>query len=103
HDTCEETGLREFLDHRASDCRHQRIAAKRSALIAIFEAADVAMRDKCRQWHAAAETFGQGHNVGRYSRMLETEQPAGAANAGLNFIEDQQQAPLARQLAQTAQ
>ena len=99
----QEAGLRDLVDHRAANRRHQRIAAKRAALVAILEAADIAMRDQRRQRHAATETFGQCHDIRRDVRVLETEQSPGAADAGLNFVEDQQQSPLARQVAQTAQ
>ena len=93
----EKAGLRYLLDHRAADRRHQRIAAKRSALITIFEAANVAVGDQRRQRHAAAQPLGQRHDVGRYAGVLETEQAAGAADPGLDFIEDQQQALVAGQ------
>ncbi len=99
----EEAGFRDLLDHRAADRRHQRIAAERAALVAILEAGDVAVGDQCCQRHAAAETLGQRHDVGRYAGVLETEHAPGAADPGLDLIEDEQHALVAGQRAQGAQ
>ena len=87
----EEARLRDRLDHRATDGRHDRIAAERAALIAILEAADVAMGNQSRQRHAAAQPLGQGHDVGRRPGMFEPEQMPGASDPGLDLVEDQQQ------------
>jgi hypothetical protein len=85
----EKARLRDRLDHRAADRRHDRIAAERPTLIAILEAAHVAMGDQGGQRHAAAKALGQGHDVGRGSGVFEAEQSAGAPDPGLDFVEDQ--------------
>ncbi len=52
---------------------------------------------------AAAERFRQRHDVGRNAAALIAEQFAGAAEAGLHFVEHQHQAVLVAQLAQRTQ
>ena len=52
---------------------------------------------------AAAERLRQRHDVGRDAGMLIGEHIAGAADAGLDLVEDQQQPVVVAQLAQRAQ
>ena len=52
---------------------------------------------------AAAERLGERHDVGRDAGALIGEQLAGAADAGLHLVEDQQQAVLVAELAQRPQ
>jgi hypothetical protein len=102
-DAREKTWPRDRLDHRAANGGHQRIATERSALVTILEAANIAMGHQSRQRHAAAQTLGQCHDIRRDAGMLETEQVAGAADPGLNFIKDEQQTLGAGEGAQVAQ
>ena len=53
--------------------------------------------------HAAAEALGQGHRVGHDAGLLEGEPRAGAADAGLHLVEDEQRPDLAGDLAGRAQ
>jgi hypothetical protein len=57
------------------------------------------MGDKRGQRHTAAEALGKGHDVGRYTGMLVAEDPTGAADPGLDLVEDQQHAALVAQRA----
>ena len=52
---------------------------------------------------SAAERLGERHDVGGDAGALVGEQLAGAADAGLHLVEDQQQAVLVAELAQRAQ
>ena len=52
---------------------------------------------------AAAKRLGQRHDVGFDAGVLIGEQIAGAADAGLHFVENQQQAVIVAKLAQRAQ
>ena len=61
------------------------------------------MRDQRAERNAAAEPFGEHHDVRRDARVLESEELAGAADPGLDLVEDQQDAVLGRQSAQAAQ
>ena len=49
---------------------------------------------------AAADAFGDGHDVGRDARPFVREELAGASHAGLDLVEDQQQPVLVAELAQ---
>ena len=51
---------------------------------------DPVRRDECAQRHAAAEGFCGAEDVWGDSRLLEVVERAGAARAGLDFVEDQQ-------------
>ena len=52
---------------------------------------------------AAADALGERHDVGRDARPLIGEELAGAADAGLHLVEDQQQAVLVAERAELAQ
>ena len=52
---------------------------------------------------AAAQGFGQRHDVGLHAKMLIGKPIARAAAAGLHFVEDQQQAVLVGQFSQPCQ
>ena len=49
-------------------------------------------RQQRRQRHAAADALAERHDVGLDPGMLVVEQLSGAAHAGLDLVEDQQQA-----------
>ena len=42
--------------------------------------------------HPATEALGQGHDVGHHRRLLEGEEGAGAPDAGLDLVEDEERA-----------
>ena len=52
---------------------------------------------------AAADALGDRHDIRRDADLLIGKEPAGAAHAGLHFVEHQQQTVLVAQLAQAAQ
>ena len=56
-----------------------------------------------RQRHTAADALAERHDVRLDLRVLVMEQLSGAAHAGLDFVEDQQQPVRLGQLAQIAQ
>ena len=53
--------------------------------------------------HTVTECFGHGHHIGLDPHVLEGEPPSGAAQAGLNLVHHQQDAPFRAQLAEAAQ
>ena len=81
----------------------KRIAVERAALVAVLEAGGLLGRQQRRQRHAAADTLAERHDVGLDLRVLVVEQLSGPAHAGLDFVEDQQQAVFLRQRPQFAQ
>jgi hypothetical protein len=103
NDPSQEARPRDFFDHGAPDSRHERITAERPALIAVLEAADIAMSDKRGERHATTKTFGQGHDVGHDSGVFETEKTTRAADPCLNLVENEQHTPVASQRAEIAQ
>ena len=52
------------------------------------------------QRHAAAEPLAERQDVGLHARVLVRAEAAGAADAGLDLVEDQQHAALAGERAQ---
>ena len=88
----QEFALADPFEHHKPRRAHQRIAVKRAALIAVLEAGGFFRRKQRRQRHAAADPFSKRHDVGRDCSVLVMEQLAGAAHAGLDLVEDQQQA-----------
>ena len=87
-------GRRDLFEHRKPRGAHQRIAVEGAALVAMFEAGGVFGREQRRQRHAAADAFAERHDVGLDAGVLVVEQLSGAAHAGLDLVEDQQQAVL---------
>ena len=57
-------------------------------------------REQGGQRHAAADAFAERHDIGLDAGMLVVEQFSGTAHAGLDLVDDQQQAVLFRQRAQ---
>ena len=82
---------------------HQGIAAKSAALVAMFETAGLLRRQQRGERNAAAYAFAERHNVGGDTRVLIVEELAGTADAGLDFIKDQQQTMCRGQFAQVPQ
>ena len=62
----------------------------------------LAARDRADR-HAAAEALGERHHVGRDVVVLVTEPRAGAADAGLHLVEDQDRAGVVAQPAQAGE
>ena len=60
-------------------------------------------REQGRQRHAAADAFAERHDVGLDAGVLVVEQLSGPAHAGLDLVDDQQQAVLLGQRAQLLQ
>lgn len=89
--------LQDAIDHRQPSRRHQRITVVGTFQLAHFKTAGFATRQQRRQRHAAAEAFAEGDDVGAYSVVLFGKQGTATANAGLDFVEDQQDAQLAAQ------
>ena len=94
------SGCADLFEHRKTRRAHQRIAVERAALIAMLEAGRMLGRQQGCERHAAADALAERHDVGLDPGMLVVEQFAGAAHAGLDLVDDQQQAVLFRQRAQ---
>ena len=100
----EEAVRRHHVEHGVGDRHRQRIAAESRAVGAGGHAlARFRRRQAGADRKAAAERLGQRHDVGRDAGVLIGEHVAGAADAGLYFVENQQQAVVVAQLAQRAQ
>ena len=56
--------------------------------------------DHGREREAAGQRFGDGDHVGLHAGMLDAEHPAGAAEAGLHLVDDQQDAMAVAERAQ---
>ena len=80
----------DLLHHGAADRGRERVAVEGAALVAMLEAAHVLVRDQRAERDAAAEPLAERHDVGRDAGMLEAEEFSGAADAGLDLVEDQQ-------------
>ena len=100
----EEAVRRDHVEHGIADRHRQRIAAEGRAVGAGGHALGRFRRRQAgADRKAAAERLGQRHDVGRDAGVLIGEQVAGAADAGLDLVEDQQQPVVVAQLAQGAQ
>ncbi|MEN3366277.1 MAG: voltage-gated potassium channel [Burkholderiales bacterium] len=93
----QEARFHQFVHDRNADCRHQRIAVVGAALIAGFEHRDLFACEQCRERYTAADAFAKRHDVRDDIGQLIGKQFAGAAHAGLDFIDDQQYALLLRE------
>lgn len=84
----------EYFHHGAGGRSTNRIAAKGGDVpqygLALESAHDFGRCRKSPNRQAAAQTFGEGHDVGHDAKMLKTEHLAGAAHAGLYFVDDEQ-------------
>ena len=61
------------------------------------------MREQRGERHAAADALAERHDVGRDAGMLVVEELPGAADAGLDLVEDQEQAVRVGERAQILQ
>ena len=92
-----------MFEHRKARRAHQRIAVEGAALVAMLEAGRIFGRQQCRERYAAADALAERHDVGLDPGMLVMEQLAGPAHAGLDLVDDQQQAALLGQRPQLLQ
>ncbi|MCI3951740.1 MAG: hypothetical protein K0R53_1237, partial [Burkholderiales bacterium] len=84
-----------FLAHRIQRRDHrghrQRVAAESGAVIAGLEHAfRAAAGHACAHGHAGAQALGERHDVGKKARVLVHEPLAGAPEAALHFIGNEQ-------------
>src|SRR3954471_19051060 len=86
------SGFENFFEHREPCRAHQRIAVEGAALVAVFEARRVLGREQGSQRHAAADALAERHDVGLDTGMFVMEQLSGSAHAGLDLVDDQEQA-----------
>src|SRR5947207_15882273 len=91
-----------LFDDRTADSGHERVAVKRSALIARFEQAKLFTSQKRSQGDATADSFSESHHVRPNLRMLETEHPSSTADAGLDLIEHEEHTSIFCKLSQVA-
>ena len=85
------------LHDRAADGRHERVAVEGAALVAVLEAARAGGGQERGERDARAQPFAERHDVGIDPRVLVAEEPPGAADAGLDLVEDQQHVVAARE------
>ena len=94
-----ETVAFDHVQHRQCSGAGQRVAAEGRPMVARFEDVCPGIRKARADGHSAAQSLGQGHDVGRDAGVLVREPPAGATESGLDLVEDQEQvvavAPLA--------
>ena len=103
-DLVEEAVLEHDVEHGVADRHGQRIAAEGGAVDAGGHAdGRLVGRKAGAHREAAADALGDRHEVGRDAGPFMGEQLAGAADAALDLVEDQQQAVLVAELAQPLQ
>ena len=90
----QERRLADLVEHGEARSAHQGIAVEGAALVAMLEAGSLFRREQGGQRHAAADALAEGHDVGNDRRMFIGEQLAGAAHAGLDLVDDEQEAVL---------
>src|SRR5437868_6155244 len=96
----QESRSRDLLNDGVADRRHEGISIERAALIAGFEETNIFARDECGEGNSRANAFSEREDVRAYLRMFEAEHFAGAANSGLDLIEDEQHLELGAELSQ---
>ena len=103
-DLVEEAVCEDDVEHGVADRHGQRIAAEGGAVHAGGHADRRRIgRQAGAHREAAADALGDRHDVGLDARPFIGEQLAGAADAALHLVEDQQQAVLVAELAQALQ
>ncbi len=95
--------LADLFEYRQAGRAHQRVAVEGAALVAVLEAGRLFACEQHGERHAAADALAQRHDVGLDPGMLVVKQLSGAADAGLDLVEDQQQAMILRQRTQLLQ
>ena len=100
----EEGGLGDDIEHRLARRHRQRIAAKRAAVRADHHALRRALGGEAgADREAAADALGDRHDVGGEAIMFVREELAGARDAALDLVEDQQRAGFVGERAQAGQ
>ncbi len=90
-------------DHGGTDRRGQRIAAERRSVLTGMKdpPEDVAVgHHRGQRNHAAAECLAEQIDIGHHTPMVTGEGVAGAGQAGLDLVGDQQDIAPAAQCAQ---
>ena len=77
----------------------QGVAAEGGAVVARLEGAGVVFRHEGADGDAAAQSLGEGHDVGFYAELLVSEEGAEPAEAGLHFVEYEEEAFLVAEFA----
>ncbi|MCY1486270.1 hypothetical protein D9M68_199090 [compost metagenome] len=97
----EEAISEDDVEHGVADGHRQRIAAIGRAMRARHHAGcRLFRRQASAEREAAADALGNGHDIRADARPLMGEKLAGAADAGLNLVEDQEQAEFVAEGAQ---
>ena len=103
-DLLQEAGLQDHVEHRVAHRHGERVAAEGGAVGADRHAPGGLGRGEAgAHREAAADALGHRHDVGRHAGPFIGEELAGAADAGLDLVEDQEQAVLVAEAAQFAQ
>ncbi len=103
-DILQEAPLEHDVEHGRSGRHGERIATKRRAVHAGRQALGGFFRRQHRaHGEATADAFGNGHDIRRDAGPFMREQLARAAGAGLDLVENEQQAVLVTQRTQAAQ
>ena len=100
----EEALVEDDVEHGDADRHRERIAAEGRAVRARRHAGRrLARRKAGADREAGAKALRERRDVGRDARPFVREEAAGAAHAGLDLVEDQEQAALVAEPAQVAQ
>src|ERR1700677_3292024 len=103
-DPLKETWGENDVEGGVADRHRQGIAAERGPVDAGGQApSGVRGREASRHRKARADTLRGGENIGINAAVLIGKEAPGAADAGLHFVEDQEEAMPIADLAQTAQ
>ena len=93
--------LLEHFEHGEPRGAGERRARERAAEAADHRCVhDLRLADHRRQRHAARDALGDRHEIGLDARVFDRERLAGAREAGLDFIGDEQDAVFVAQRAQ---
>ena len=88
------------VDDRARRGARDRVAAERRGVVARLEPRRCVIRDEQRaDRQAVRKAFRERDRVGLHAELLPREEAAGAADARLHLVEDQQRAVLVRERA----
>src|ERR1700722_1887153 len=103
-DPLEEAWGQNDVKRGVADRHRQRIAAERGAVDASRETpSGVRGREAGRHRKAGADALRGGENIGMNAAVLVGVEPPGAADAGLHFVENQNEVAPVADLAQTPQ
>ena len=92
------------IHHRQARRARDRVAAIRAAQAAgVGGVHHAGSTDHAGKWEPGRQAFGHRDEVGLDARVLDAEELAGAAEPGLDLIDDQEDAVALRHLAEAAQ